>query len=180
MEVSKLIISGETLRAHSATLTKKRKTELRKEAIKAYINSKPAGAVIKSSAFMSVGAFNSEANAHAHILRMIRDGEIGRQHPEGHKRYYSYWVNDSPASSDNSEDTQMPIEEEVHAEEVLNAVDIESAKAEAKPAEDYAPHTESFDYEKIRHDVSLKIAAKDFAWKNNSDSLRAFIDWYVR
>jgi hypothetical protein len=164
MEASKVTISGETLKAHVATLDKKRKTELRREAVKAYINSKPAGTVIKTANFQAIGGFNSEANAAAFINRMVRDKIIGKQLAEGSKRSFNFWVIDEYAP-------QPAIEAETPTEPDFNqaVAEAERARVETKINDHFAPSK-----------FGLIEAAREFAWRNNSDSLRDFINWYVR
>jgi hypothetical protein len=171
MEASKVTISGETLKAHVATLDKKRKTELRREAIKAYINGKPAGTVIKTANFQAIGGFNSEANAAAFINRMVRDKVIGKQLAEGSKRSFNFWV---------IEPDYTPKDEAVNTEAMPNQVGLEpdfnQAVAEAERARVENKINDHFAPSKF----GLIEAAREYAWRNNSDSLRDFINWYVR
>lgn len=131
MEASKLVISPENLRFKP--LPRKRKLELRRENIKAYIKSKPAGTVISFSEFANITS-QSEPNVYSMIKTMVKRGEILKIQSEDHGQRYSWVVNDL---------TEKAIKH---------------------------PKTT------LRYDVvTLTQMAKEFAWREDSDSLRKFI-----
>lgn len=66
----------------------KRKTNLRRRIIIEYIQSKPAGEVIKTTDFMRIGRFTTYANTHTFVNRMVRDGVISRFESEKKNNYY--------------------------------------------------------------------------------------------
>lgn len=69
-------------------LTRKRKTDLRRKLIIEFIESKPAGHVIPLVQFMEVARFNTLANTHSFINRMIRDGLISQYRGDRLRTYY--------------------------------------------------------------------------------------------
>lgn len=79
--VSSISVEGQPLTGamlQSPLLSNQKKRDLRAEAIKAYIRSKPAGTKIKLSEFMKVAHVNLNGNMSAIVTRMIRDGHISR------------------------------------------------------------------------------------------------------
>lgn len=91
MEASQLKISPENLRFKP--MSRKKKLELRRENIKALIRSKPAGTVISIAQFAAACA-QTEGNTFAMMKTMIKHGEIVKIPSEGHKKRYSWAVND--------------------------------------------------------------------------------------
>lgn len=131
MEASQLKIAPEHLRFKP--MPRAEKLRLRRENIKAYIKSKPAGTVITMSEFAKVSA-QLEQNAYSMIKTMIKRGDIIKITSEGHGQRYTYVVN-----------------------ELTDKV---------------VKHSKSVP----RYDIaSLKQMAKEFAWQEDSDSLRKFI-----
>lgn len=72
-EVARVVISPETI---GQTLNKTRKKKLRKEAVKAYIISKPYGKRITATEFTKVANYPKVENVWVLLNAMIRDGEI--------------------------------------------------------------------------------------------------------
>lgn len=95
MQASNIKVSEETMQAAQAPLTFKRKQEIRRENIYAYIRSKPLGARIKVEEFQAVGNFATVANAYAFINRLIEHKLIYKDNIT--LRTYSYRVADSEA-----------------------------------------------------------------------------------
>lgn len=87
MEATKVQVSQHTLDLNKLTFAKKQ--ALRKKLIVEYINSKPAGTVIRGPEFQEVGQFSTSANCFAFINRMIRDGLI-QKHSDGRPRSFYY------------------------------------------------------------------------------------------
>lgn len=86
MEASKVTIEGKTYDWNY--LGKKKKTNLRRKVIIEYIQSKPAGEIIKMGEFQQVAHFALPANADAFVKRMIRDGVICRYNGDKPRSYY--------------------------------------------------------------------------------------------
>lgn len=144
MEARVVTISPKTY--DLSRLNKAKKTALRRKLIVEHIQSKPAGTVISNSEFMRVGQFASEANTHAFLKRMVRDGVIGR------------YDGDRPRS---------------HYYSVIGAVRVRQS-SEPVPAaakvEEAVPQPA-----KTVTNVTLTSYAQRFAWERNSDSLREFV-----
>lgn len=86
MEASKLTIGQKTYDLNY--LTKTKKTNLRRKLIIEYIESKPAGTLIKIGEFQELARFKSYQNTHQFINRMVRDGVISRYEGNRPKTYY--------------------------------------------------------------------------------------------
>lgn len=94
-ETARVAVSNETIKAAEVPLSFKRKQELRRESIIAYIKSRPLGVRITMAEFQQVGNFATEANAHAFIKVMIKHKLIERENIT--PRTYSYSVpHDAP------------------------------------------------------------------------------------
>lgn len=83
-------VSQEIIRAASAPLTYKRKKEIRREAIIAYIKSKPAGERIKLEEFREIGNFGANNAANVFVKTMVKKGLIVKTNLT--PRTYSYSV----------------------------------------------------------------------------------------
>lgn len=87
LEASKVTVGQKTFDMNY--LGKKRKTSLRRKLIIEYIQSKPAGEIVKMTEFQEVGRFSTQANTSSFVKRMLRDGVIMRY--EGDKPRSSYY-----------------------------------------------------------------------------------------
>lgn len=154
MEVSKLVISPENLRFKPMSTGKR--AQLRKENIKALIRSRPAGSKITSAEFQAVTGAKYQT-VWAIINRMVKRGEISRTPILGKTKVFCWTVNEDVKVTKPS------------ADEAVSA-----------DKQDTPERSQSDEYTSIgRTSSSLLVAAKDFAWETNSDSLREFVQWYA-
>lgn len=86
MEASKVTISPTTVEWNR--LGKKKKTNLRRKLIIEYIQSKPAGTLIKMGEFREVCHFTTDPNTNAFVQRMLRDGVISQYAGEKPRTHY--------------------------------------------------------------------------------------------
>ena len=139
MEASKLSISPEHLRFKP--MTRAKRSELRRQNIKALIRSKPAGTVLSLADF-AAATQSSEGAVFSMLKTLTKRGEIIKIADDVHNRKYSYVVNE-------------PVSKKQAAKE--------------KPLDTRQKDCLTMD--------DLQARAKDFAWSENSDSLRDFIKW---
>lgn len=148
----------------NAPLSMKRKRELRLEAVKAYIESKPYGTRIKASEFRQVMNAGTEANAYNIIKLMIRDGLIF-QWNIGPKSFF-YTV---PTEVKTTKLAEYEVESGVPAPGQVD--DIDEAAVAKIMAE-----------KRTAVDVDLEQLAMKFGWEHplyNND-LREFVKWASR
>lgn len=145
MQASRVSISQETHLKNALTPSKKK--QLRREAVKNLINSKPAGTILRSRDFARVlGA--KPNNAWNLVRRMKQLGLIGSIQ-EGPKSF-SWYVKDGP--------------------------EAEAPKIKTTPAWTPPNNAGTPIFIPPQSDRELLLSkAKDRAWQNNSDSLREFI-----
>lgn len=86
MEASKITIGAKTYDMNY--LSKNKKTALRRKLVVEYIQSKPAGTVIKLAEFAEVCHIKQTNNVDAFIKRMLRDGVIMRYEGDRIRTYY--------------------------------------------------------------------------------------------
>ncbi len=86
MIASKVTISPNLL--DRPTLRGRRKSNLRRKVIIEYIQSKPAGTVIRLTDFQVVGRFNNAGSTLSCIKAMIREGVINRYEADKPRQYY--------------------------------------------------------------------------------------------
>lgn len=153
MEASKLVISAENLRFKP--MSRGKRSQLRKENIKALIRSRPAGSKITSKDSQAVTGAKYQT-AWAMLNAMVKKGEIIRTPMPGKTKLYSWVVNEDVKVTKPSVD-EAP------------SADKQDTPERSQPDE----HTAT-----DRTPSSLLAAAKDFAWATNSDSLREFVAWY--
>jgi hypothetical protein len=144
MHPSNVKVSEETMQAAQAPLTFKRKQEIRRENIYAYIRSKPLGTRIKVEEFQAVGNFATVANAYAFLNVLIKHKLIYKDNIT--LRTYSYRVAD----------------DEAH---VIKPANKAGTKAKAKDIESLA-----MEYSWQNHDVdSYNDLHKFIEWINNRE-----------
>lgn len=153
MEASKLVISAENLRFKP--MSRGKRSQLRKENIKALIRSRPAGSKITSADFQAVTGAKYQT-IWSMLNSMIRKGEITRTPMPGKTKLYSWVVNEDVKVTKPSVD-EAP------------SADKQDTPERSQPDE----HTAT-----DKTPSSLLVSAKDFAWETNSDSLREFVQWY--
>jgi len=86
LEASRVTINNKTFDLNH--LKGKKKTNLRRKVIIEYIESKPAGEIIRMHQFQKAGHFATPANATEFVNRMIRDGVINKYEGERPKSHY--------------------------------------------------------------------------------------------
>lgn len=86
MEASKVTVGAKTYDLNY--LGKKKKTSLRRKLIVEYIQSKPAGEIIRTGEFREVCQFSTDANTHSFIKRMLRDGVIAQYDGDKPREHY--------------------------------------------------------------------------------------------
>lgn len=143
MQASRVTIDEKTYDLN--VMTRKKKTALRRRLIVEYIESKPAGAIIKMQEFQKLCHFSTYANTHTFIKRMIRDDVIRQVPAEGYKSRFTYVIVDRP-----------------------------EPKPQPKPAVHVAPSAPIAD---INLYANIERLAKEFAWEQNSDSVREFVPY---
>lgn len=94
-DTAKVKVSSETIKAAEAGLSFKRKQELRRESIIAYIKSRPSGTRIAMDEFRQIGSFATTANADAFIKVMLKHKLIDRDNITPRTYWYSV-PNDAP------------------------------------------------------------------------------------
>jgi hypothetical protein len=149
MDASKVTIAKQTL--HNSLLSQKDRIRLRRERVVEYIRSVPAGTPIKPVDIMRhAGIDLSSATRTAFFNSMVRDGIITKEPVFGTHKFTFTVVGDAKTIV-----PPKPKEEPV----------VEEAD---KPADEVAVRSDT---------TTLESLAKEFAWKNNSDSLREFVEW---
>lgn len=84
-------VSVDSTKLGSPLLKGKRKTALRRKIILEYIAERPAGSIVRSHEFQTIGRFTGRSNAMGFVKNMIRDGLIART-PGSVPMTYSYAV----------------------------------------------------------------------------------------
>lgn len=181
-EVARVKIEPSEIRRE---LSSSRKRELRREAIKAYIRSKPYGKRIKGAEFQNIGNFSTYANADNFIKKMIRDDEIVR-HNIGPKSFFYTVIGETkvtkPASEDFVKGKQHTIDELKELEERRKAdaagkslipehLRAEAAKANRGPSAEVIE--KAIDLGEAIADKKAKPAEQPAPPKPSQNSMRA-------
>lgn len=162
MQASKVKFSQETKAALNARpLSKAAKAKLRRERVKDYIRSQPAGAIIKQTELAAAAGYDqSQGHGWAFVNRMIKNGHITKDTSEGAHRPSWTVKGDARVVRQKAEvkvpDQPMPTPEPT-----------QHFRFEATSTSEFAEAANGW----------TKQLAKEFAWQYNSDSLREFIKW---
>lgn len=92
MEASRLSFTPETKQAINQVISPAKRKQLRREAVIAYIDSKPAGTPIKNSALINASGIKSEGSGWVFLKHMVDEGFISKIPAEGKLRVNSWAV----------------------------------------------------------------------------------------
>ena len=158
MEVSKITISPQTRMLQASSLSKGKRSKLREELIKEYIRSKPAGYEFSIGDLLRAGGYtnNQYGTGWAFVQRMIKAKRIIGLGKSPGKRKQAYAI---------------PGDALVNTKEgpKLNPEPITSALISEKIDKSHIPQNLGLRW--------VEDEARQFAWLENSDSLRQFIDY---
>lgn len=166
MEVSRLSISPTTM--NLTKLSGKKKNHLRRKLIVEYIQSKPAGEIIRMDELRQVAKLSTRANADAFVNRMIRDGVIGRYKADKPRTYYYSVIGTVRTKKLAAQPERLTIDNHEHT--YLDGV-CERCGLLQKTIEQPSERPK----EQIATNHLLTDYAKQFVWERNSDSLRDFV-----
>ena len=161
MEASKITLTHETKKQMYNEMPVKKRRELRRKAIIDYIDSQPAGTPISAKTFQAVGGFYSDANAHAFLIKMIRDGLIKKVPIESSNKVS--WV---------TKTGMKIIKEAAKAKEV--SVPPVPMTMPIVPFGESRVHLAT-----AINPNELEKAARQYSWQNQeqNNDLRAFVQW---
>lgn len=151
MDASKITITEETRQALARPMSEKKRHKLQVEAAKAYVRSQPTGTIIPMYKIAAAAGIK-KGTAHWFCQRLIKEKALV-WHKASHEQsgswsvYEDMIVKSTPPKSVPKPEEQLPT---------------------PPPAAPTGPTAGK--------DLLLNYA-KEFAWVNNSDSLREFIKW---
>lgn len=161
-EVARVEIAPETMIKN--TLSRKRKMELRQEAIVAFINSKPIGTRFRMRELIKAAGYDSDSvsqyqSGFTFVDRLTKNGTLKREKVPKSTAHH-YWVIQQP----------QPIS-------FKGAEEVDTTSGEPQEPVVELPIMEVPSDVTIKDVTELVSKAKQFAWDSNSDSLREFVGW---
>lgn len=168
MEVSKITLEEETKRKLlNPYLSRNKKLQLRIEAMKSYIRSKPAGTPIGTQELVHVGHYKSYGSGWSQIQKLKKKGVLKEDKIPGKMK--SIWS--IPGDVKTERISELPVEVPSKPEdEVVVSEDKKDLSSLGRALKQVT---------EVRGTVNEYVIkqAKEFAWSKNSDSLREFIEW---
>ena len=168
MEASRVVISRETrqqLANNPLFTSRKAKSRFRAQRIIDYVNSKPSGATFGISELLSVAGYTDSqyATGWAFVRRLEKSGILWIEKNNKFKKQVVVCKNADGSKLSTVKQVKEPRTEETVSPEVI--------EEKAKRAE-----IAMIDERKAIFREEVKTLAKEFAWSNNSDSLREFVN----
>jgi hypothetical protein len=176
MEASKITFSQHTKAALNARpMSKAAKAKLRRERVKDFIRSQPAGTIIKQTDLaIAAGYDKSQGHGWAFINRMVKNKHIDKDTSEGVSK--PSWTVRGDAKIKPPLKAELPKDMPEVADKTPESVAAKIAKQLPK----FDMHLTEIDQLKEVSAGMVTQQAKEFAWTYNSDSLRDFIKWLDR